>query len=288
LILAHFQVQAVPSSEDPDRKRKASDELFSDLEMELGEALVQFAEVRMNYSHTVFPRLSGSTARHGVTASATTLETVVTAAFKHRNPASAWSPCPSPQPASNHLFGIIASHWGPSRAAQIGRQISQPRSALSKPPSKVRYDALRKSADGPSSCNQGLQLAIPRRQASLSSEASSRSWTAMAPSPDFSTPPRPPSMRRRIPASSTASSLPSPQRSGAKTRPSQSGNASWGSIPNCKRQLVGADSLRCVLPEALGPGLDGASLQMTTPIAGSSVAHLKSRNDERWYKGQWR
>ena len=82
-MLAHVQVQVESLSKNSDCKRKASDELFSDLEMELGEAMVEYARVCLKYSHAAFPGVSSPAARDGVSKSSTTLETVITAAIKH-------------------------------------------------------------------------------------------------------------------------------------------------------------------------------------------------------------
>ncbi|XXG98547.1 hypothetical protein Hte_004872 [Hypoxylon texense] len=122
LVLACIRLGALKGCQPGVYKRNA-DILISDIEFQLGNGKVEYAQVRLTYCHSGFPHNSPTNGDASVCH--TQLETVTTGIINRHNPVSAWAP--QPTPISNPLFGIIASHWGPARANDVVHRITSSR-----------------------------------------------------------------------------------------------------------------------------------------------------------------
>ena len=87
---------------------------------------MDYVQVRVSYSHSAFPCQPDSRVMDGVSTIQSTIETTAVAALKQCNRLSPWSP--SPAPAPNALFSLVAQHWGSEKATEAMQKILSQRS----------------------------------------------------------------------------------------------------------------------------------------------------------------
>lgn len=165
LILACIRLGAAKVYK-PRLAKRSSENLIADIEYQLGNVSTEYVQVRVNYCHSGFPTFGDALAQDGISAYHTRLETVTTGAIKRHNPASTWSP--QPTPACSPLFAIIASHWGPARANDVMHRVTSNRSSLRRAPNWMDINQTYGSENTIRSPSRiGTAPPIPRRQASL-------------------------------------------------------------------------------------------------------------------------
>lgn len=111
--------------------RQKSDELFEDLEIQLGSSQVTYLRIQVSYAHSAFPEFLHTEHMTGVSSMSSRMETVVQASIKRHSTISPWSP--RPVPLTNPLFPLIERHWGPDKARDAMQQILAKRSTPRKP-----------------------------------------------------------------------------------------------------------------------------------------------------------
>lgn len=153
--------------------RHNSDDLFEDLEHQLGSTLTEYLEVRLTYKHSAFPQdhdrrgsPPGGATNDGILVTHTTVTTTARAVIKRHNSASPWSPRPAPQP--NPLFEIIAMHWGPEAANSVMYRVLTTRSAKTTP----RRMIVHKQATSPAQRTPTPPKPMLKAQATTSSPPS--------------------------------------------------------------------------------------------------------------------
>lgn len=92
---------------------------------------MDYAQVHVSYSHSAFPCHPDSNGMGGISKVQSTMKTVAVATLKQCNQLSPWSP--SPAPAPNGLFSLVAQHWGSGKANEAMQKMltqkSTPRKA---------------------------------------------------------------------------------------------------------------------------------------------------------------
>lgn len=101
--------------------RQMSEELMEDLQLQLGDSIVDYLSIQVSYSHSAFPLQRAAAGATEVSILHTRLVTAAEATIKLHNVLSPWSP--HPIPAGDCLLSVIESHWGRQKASEIMQQI---------------------------------------------------------------------------------------------------------------------------------------------------------------------
>lgn len=269
----------------------------------------------MGYCHSGFPMSTDVSIASGISSNRTRLETTTIGVIKRHTPASIWSP--HSIPASNALFPIIASHWGPVRAHDIIDKITTPRPS---PRRMVRgnnksMSSVRLGENEPKTPETVVKAPrapqVPRRQASLvrqflsldndSVDPARKIWTEMR---RTSSGRDPPSIHmhklRNLPASrSTALEPVTSPKAAAAVPPFQS------EVERRRQQIkdtalrnkrsIGADSLRSLVPSLANFHLDGSGEvgsgtireQQDETETEMETYPAQQRSEGRWSFGSW-
>ncbi|UKZ84983.1 uncharacterized protein TrAFT101_000861 [Trichoderma asperellum] len=124
LLLVQVVLQpktALPSPRQHKHSRQTSEELMEDLQLQLGDSIMEYVSIHVSYSHSAFPLQRAATGATEVFTLQTRLVTKAEATIKLHNVLSPWSP--HPIPTRDRLFSVIESHWGPQKASEIMQQI---------------------------------------------------------------------------------------------------------------------------------------------------------------------
>ncbi|PTB45419.1 hypothetical protein M441DRAFT_130021 [Trichoderma asperellum CBS 433.97] len=124
LLLVQVVLQpktALPSPRQHKHSRQTSEELMEDLQLQLGDSIMEYMSIHVSYSHSAFPLQRAATGATEVFTLQTRLVTKAEATIKLHNVLSPWSP--HPIPTRDRLFSVIESHWGPQKASEIMQQI---------------------------------------------------------------------------------------------------------------------------------------------------------------------
>lgn len=318
LILVKIQLDASQLPQPGGKRKHEPDDLFADLEFQLGSVKTEYTKVRLTYCHSGFPMLADVSTMSSTSSSQTRLETTATGVIERQSPVSIWSP--GPVPASNALFPIIASHWGPIRAHDVMNKITMvPRSSSPRKLARGNNKSMiciggagsdPKTPDKAARAPRAPQVQVPRRQASLGKQflalghdgedPARRIWTEMRrrssgrdPSPSLHA-----NKSRRAPANrSTIPDTGFPRNAVATL--SRSRNEV---IERRRQQLrdtalrnkrsIGADSLRSLVPSLANFHLDSrdeAESDTSDRTQHEVHAHpvLQKNNEGRWKFGSW-
>ncbi|KAI0888938.1 uncharacterized protein GGS22DRAFT_65182 [Annulohypoxylon maeteangense] len=282
-----------------------SDNLIADLELELGDVRIEYIHVRVNYCHSGFPAFRSTLIEDGITNYQTRLETTATGTINRYNPASAWSPRQTRMP--NHLFTIIASHWGPTRAGEVMQRIVSNRANSCLIPkwasmgvSQIdRIDDTIKLPD-----RTGRAPPIPQRQASLRqlppekiSDPARKIWTELRRTSSGNRPAFHVSKANRLPAATTFVDAPNP---GPKSRPEPTRSESKSDVQRQReliretavrnRRSIGADSLKSLVPSVAGSTPEGKENSVSSspsPCGGRGFQFDGRKREGRWSLGSW-
>ncbi|KAH8680915.1 hypothetical protein BX600DRAFT_428892 [Xylariales sp. PMI_506] len=222
LILAHIRYMGRNPSTRSDCEWSRPENLFADIEYQLGYVTTEFLEVRLSYSHSGFPGISPLSSIEN-SACRTRLETVVVGEIKLQNPESPWVPREPQASISTTLYRIIASHWGPVQANVIVKRMAAiPERGVGKQ-GKYRHFPTVDGAIPPDRLPEPTGTAppfnVPRRQASLNKtdfqkealgkgpRQTREDWTQIRRTSLSSCPNNTISRGHRYPASSTTPSL---------------------------------------------------------------------------------
>ncbi|ORY63166.1 uncharacterized protein BCR38DRAFT_410123 [Pseudomassariella vexata] len=296
LTLAHVRLNAAQPPQANKSSTSLSDDLFADLEYQLGSTRTEYMKVRVSYCHSGFPAFKNTSSQESGSTCQTRLETTSIGVIKRHNPASEWSPRPTPSPVSNSLFAIIASHWGPIRANDTMYRIvttwSTPRKVANAINRKV--DRSEDTIKPPDRTGTAPPLIVPRRKTSLRKASTDlgtdmdparKIWTQMRRTSSGSRPAYFVSRVNRIPGSSTDSSMLSPQRTDLKSDVERQRDLIREMALHNKRS-IGADSLRSLVPSPVDLGLDDKR-ETTNSEESNSMASNGNKREGRWSLNQW-
>ncbi|RYP79063.1 hypothetical protein DL771_000041 [Monosporascus sp. 5C6A] len=302
LILAYIEVDAFKPPQGSGKPKHEPDDLIADLEFQLGSVKTEYIRVRLSYCHSGFPMLEDVSTTSGISSRQSRLETTAVGVVKRHSTTSIWSPRPTP--ASNALFPIIASHWGPGRAHDVMNRIMPQRSSHRKIPktnssSMTTVGGSEKSPQTPVQTDKGVPVRVPQRKASLrkpqqsppddTTDPARKIWTEMRRKSSGGVAA---SLRiskaRRLPALS-ADLEPGP-RAGMPPLYSQA------EVERRRQQIrdmalrnkrsIGADSLRSLVPSLAEFHLD--SNGVPEDVTRGQETHSVGRKSEgRWNIGGW-
>ena len=122
---------------------------------------VEYAQVRVSYSHSAIPEISSLDLLNGVSNMRTRLKTCASATLKRHNSLSLWSPQPAPVP--NPLFHLVEYHWGGEKASAVLQDILAERSTPRKP---ARAGLNQQAAKSTPNSHKHV-VVVPTRRASL-------------------------------------------------------------------------------------------------------------------------
>ncbi|KPM38763.1 hypothetical protein AK830_g7820 [Neonectria ditissima] len=119
LVLAQIQIDAknAPQARKARRGhvRHNSEDLMEDLAVELGDARLGYAHIRVSYRHSAFPTFKDATSvGGGVSNVQSRVDTVATASVNLHNSQSPWSPPPAR--VLGTLLPLLQRHWGVEKA----------------------------------------------------------------------------------------------------------------------------------------------------------------------------
>lgn len=124
LLLVQVVLQprvALSSPRQHKHARQMSEELMEDLQLQLGDSVMDYLSIQVSYSHSAFPFQRGAAGATEVSILQTRLVTAAEATIKLHNSLSPWSP--HPIPARDCLLTVIESHWGSQKASEIMQQL---------------------------------------------------------------------------------------------------------------------------------------------------------------------
>lgn len=124
LLLVQVVLQprvALSSPRQHKHARQISEELMEDLQLQLGNSIMDYLSIQVSYSHSAFPFQRGAAGATDVSILQTRLVTAAEATIKLHNVLSPWSP--HPIPARDRLLSVVESHWGSQKASEIMQQI---------------------------------------------------------------------------------------------------------------------------------------------------------------------
>lgn len=124
LLLVQVVLQprvALSSLRQHKHTRQMSEELMEDLQLQLGDSIMDYLSIQVSYSHSAFPFQRGAAGATEVSILQTRLVTAAEATIKLHNVLSPWSP--HPIPARDGLLSVVESHWGSQKASEIMQQI---------------------------------------------------------------------------------------------------------------------------------------------------------------------
>lgn len=101
--------------------RQMSEELMEDLQLQLGDSIMDYMNIQVSYSHSAFPLQRAEAGVTAVSTLQTRLVTTAVATIRLHNVISPWSP--QPRLTRNGLLSVIESHWGAQKASEIMQQI---------------------------------------------------------------------------------------------------------------------------------------------------------------------
>lgn len=170
-MLTVVNIHHKPSSPpgDPNESYE-SDELFTELESQLGASEAEFVKIQLSYRHSGLDPLS-----EGVSSCSTRLATVAVSVVQLHGPVSTWCPRNNIyQPLENVMFPTIAAHWGPIRTNDLLKKRILPTIENRIPLAPSSTTSSRKTAKNskpkrPSSPDLSIQ--VPRRRTSLNHTA---------------------------------------------------------------------------------------------------------------------
>lgn len=278
---------------------------MSDIEFQLGNGKIEYAQVRLSYCHSGFPASQDALTSGDTSACRTQLETVTMGTVNRYNPVSAWAP--QPIPISNPLFAIIASHWGPARANDVMHRImsSRPsRRRVANWTGSTQTDRSEDTVRPPS--RTGTAPPIPGRQGSLRqlpqrkiADPARKIWTELRQSSSSNRPASRMSKANRIPVATAF--VEAPPNLAADMRPGSSTRPESKSEVHRQRELIretavrnkrsiGADSLKSLVPSVpeANPECKENHVPDSPSPPGKGDVHFDGRKrDGRWSLGSW-
>ncbi|RYP61211.1 hypothetical protein DL769_007805 [Monosporascus sp. CRB-8-3] len=302
LILAYVEVDASKPPQASGERKHEPDDLIADLEFQLGSVRTEYIRVSLSYCHSGFPMLEDVSTMSGISSRQSRLETTAVGVVKRHSTTSIWSPRPTP--ASNALFPIIASHWGPGRAHNVMKKIMPQRSSPRRIPksnsrSMTSVRGSENSLQTPVRTDKGVPVRVPQRNASLGKQQPSTPDDVMDPARRIWT-----EMRRQTSGRVTASlrvskarrlpALPADLEPGP--RADMPPLYSQGEVERRRQQIrdmalrnkrsIGADTLRSLVPSLAEFHLDsnGESDGVTRGQETNSVGR---KSEGRWNIGGW-
>ncbi|RYP52401.1 hypothetical protein DL768_002432 [Monosporascus sp. mg162] len=302
LILAYVDVGASEPPQTNGKRKHEPDDLIADLEFQLGSVKTEYIQVRLSYCHSGFPMLEDVSTTSGISSRRSRLETTAVGVIKRHSATSIWSPRPTP--ASNALFPIIASHWGPGRAHDVMNKIMPRRPSPRRIPksnsrSTTNVGGSENSSQTPVRTDKGVPVRVPQRKASLGKQQQSTPDNAVDPARKIwmeirrktsgrATASLRVSKGRRLPALS-ADLEPGP---GAEMPPLYS----QGEVERRRQQIrdtalrnkrsIGADSLRSLVPSLAEFHLDSNG-EPDNVIRGQETHSVGRKSEGRWNIGGW-
>ncbi|RYP32364.1 hypothetical protein DL767_005229 [Monosporascus sp. MG133] len=302
LILAYVDVDASKPPQASGKHKHEPDDLIADLEFQLGSVKTEYIQVRLSYCHSGFPMLEDVSTTSGISSRRSRIETTAVGVVKRHNTTSIWSPRPTP--ASNALFPIIASHWGPGRAHDVMNKIMARRSSPRRIPKSnsrgmTNVRASENSPQIPVRTDKGAAIRVPQRKASLENQQQSTPDDAMDPARKIWT-----EMRRKTSGRATASLRVSKDRRlpglSADLEPGPGPEMpplySQGEVERRRQQIrdmalrnkrsIGADSLRSLVPSLAEFHLDSNG-KPDDVIRGEETHSVGRKAEGRWNIGGW-
>ncbi|RYP77743.1 hypothetical protein DL770_007027 [Monosporascus sp. CRB-9-2] len=302
LILAYVDIDASKPPQASGKRKHESDDLIADLEFQLGSVKTEYIQVRLSYCHSGFPVLEDVSTTSGISSIRSRLETTAVGVVKRHSTTSIW--CPRPTPASNALFPIIASHWGPGRAHDVANKIMPRRSSPRRIPksnsrSMANVRGSENSPQAPVRTDKGAPVRVPQRKASLGKQQQSTPEDAMDPARKIWT-----EMRRKASGRVTASLRVSKGRRlpplSADLEPGPGAEMpplySQGEVERRREQIrdmalrnkrsIGADSLRSLVPSLAEFHLDSNG-KPDDVIRGQETQSVGRKSEGRWNIGGW-
>ncbi|RYO95529.1 hypothetical protein DL764_007689 [Monosporascus ibericus] len=305
LILAYVDVDASKAPQPSGKRKIAPDDLIADLELQLGSVKTEYIQVRLSYCHSGFPMLEDVSTASGISSRQSRLETTAVGVVNRHSTTSIWSPRPTP--ASNALFPIIASHWGPGRAHDVMNKIMSQRSSPRRfPKSNSRSMTNVRGSENsspqiPVRTDEGAPVSVPQRKASLGKQQQQQSTPddAMDPARKIWT-----EMRRKTSGRVTASLRVSKDRRlpplSADLEPGprveMASLYSQAEVERRRQQIrdmalrnkrsIGADSLRSLVPSLVEFHLDSNGAPDDV-IRGQETYSVGRKNEGRWNIGTW-
>ncbi|KAI0014368.1 hypothetical protein F4779DRAFT_612663 [Xylariaceae sp. FL0662B] len=294
LILACIHLDA-PRGPEPGAVRRNSDDLIADLELQLGGIRTEYVQIGVKYSHSAFPALKDDSATvDGISTCQTRLETTATGVINRYNPASAWSP--RPNSASNPLFAIVASHWGPARTNDVIERMMSLNSrrtakgTTTSDPSISRTEDTNRPSPRPGTAPA---VQVPQRQASLKRPSTEKVvdparkiWTEMRQTSTSNRPAFHVSRADRIPAET---SLPSVTvNPNSKTEVERRRELIRDTAVRNKRS-IGADSLKSLVPSMVDMNLNvkEENIRPHTALRRPDSPLNGRKREGRWSIGSW-
>ncbi|KAI0171866.1 hypothetical protein GGR52DRAFT_445065 [Hypoxylon sp. FL1284] len=286
----------------PRPSKRNSDSLMSDIEFQLGNAKLDYAQVRLGYCHSGFPASQEAPIDGDTSTCHTRLETVTTGTVSRHDPVSAWSP--QPAPPSNPLFAIVASHWGPTRANEVMHRITSSRPSRRRPGNWTSAVQADRNEDGLRP--PGTAPPIPGRYGSLRrlsprkvADPARKIWTELRQTSSDSRPASRAGKATRVPAGAVAfADAPRPPpRYESMARPEsrlevhrQREAIREAAVRN--KRSIGADSLKSLVPSI--PDADHGCKEnyapdcLSPPSGKEDDGHFDGRRREgRWSLGSW-
>lgn len=235
-----------------------SEELFADLEHQLGDNFTSYLTVRLTYQHTAFTHEPDPfKSDNGVSVQTTTLRTQAMAYIKRQTSNSAWA-CKPRVVSQNPLVSLVETHYSPRRAREAIHRICNDRLP---PATRRMYPRSEGASDEtvrPSHVNNDGSPKQPSKQRSDSDiDPARKIWTEMRKTSR--------GQQRHHHRRSISQGTYSP--SGKNLTP---GYVSTGNLVDDQRnrirqqalrnkRSVGADTLRSIAP-SLGKGKGGGSV----------------------------
>ncbi|KAI1776860.1 hypothetical protein F4818DRAFT_457502 [Hypoxylon cercidicola] len=297
LMLACIRLGA-PKGHQPRVYQRNSESLISDIEFQLGNVKIEYAQVRLSYGHSGFPAFQNGPADDGTSLCHTRLETVTTGIINRYNPVSPWSP--QPTPISNPLFAIIASHWGPLRANDVMHRIMSSRPSRRKAAHWMGSveDTIRPpSRTGTAPPVPGWQGSLRRLPPHKIADPARQIWTELRQT-SGDRPASRMSKANRMPAATTFADQ--PPNAGINTRPGSARPESKLEVHRQReliretavrnKRSIGTDSLKSLVPSVpeANPECKENYVPDSPSPPGKQDAHFDGRKREgRWSLGSW-
>ncbi|KAL7922378.1 hypothetical protein ACQKWADRAFT_326874 [Trichoderma austrokoningii] len=139
LLLVQVALQpraAVPSPRQHNHTRQMSEELMEDLQLQLGDLIIDYLSIQVSYSHSGFPFQRGAVGATEVSILQTRLVTAAEATITLHSVLSPWSP--HPESAREGLLSVVESHWGGQKASEMMQQILAQRPSPAPKLKKIR------------------------------------------------------------------------------------------------------------------------------------------------------